>query len=217
MLVEELKAADSLGLAGVVLHPGSAGSGNRREASARCRAALAQVLGLAGGGEAALLLEGLAGSGGQLGSSVCELAGLVPSRGPATTRPVGVCLDLAHLWAAGYDVRGGGWEMVLAELGECWGVPAPHLLHGNDTPVERGSRKDRHAPPGDGALGEGVFRRLLDDPRLAQTPLVLEIPPGRDNHFVTSALARLRSWRADESCPLGGAAGGTRAARRQPG
>ncbi len=194
-LVDELKAADALGLAGVVVHPGSAGTGNRRLAAARCRAALAEVLDMAAGGGAVLLLEGVAGSGGQLGRSVPELASLVPALGSSSPRPVGVCLDVAHLWAAGYDLRRGGWEIVLAELADFWGLSAPHLLHGNDTPVECGSRKDRHAPPGEGALGEAVFRRLLEDARLCDTPLVVEIPPGRDNQLVAAALTRLRSWR----------------------
>lgn len=195
VLAEELERADGLGLAGVVLHPGSAGGGNHRDAVARCREALAEVLGLGGGGAAALLLEGTAGSGGQLGSSVSELADLVPRRETDLIRPVGVCLDLAHLWAAGYDLQRGGWDAALAEMGEHWGVPAPHLLHGNDTPVECGSRRDRHAPPGEGALGEALFRRLLEDARIADTPLVIEIPPGADNRLVASALDRLRSWR----------------------
>lgn len=214
-LVEELTAADSLGLTGVVLHPGSAGRGSRREALARCREAMAEVLDKTGKGDTALLLEGLAGSGGQLGSSVRELAALVPPRGPGAVRSVGVCLDLAHLWAAGYDLHAGGWEIVLAELGEWWGVSAPHLLHGNDTPVECGSRKDRHAAPGEGVLGEKLFRSLLADPRLANTPLVLEIPPGRDNQLVASALARLRGWRGVTPPPRGATDGKRCGGRRR--
>ncbi len=215
-LVDELQAADALGLAGVVLHPGSAGRGNRREAAARCRAALAEVVSMAGDGGAALLLETLAGGGGQLGSSVGELAQLVPARQPGVTRPIGVCLDLAHLWAAGYDVGGTGWDVVMGELGDCWGLAAPHLLHGNDTPVACGSRRDRHAPPGDGVLGEAVFRRLLEDPRLAATPFVLEIPPGRGNQLVAAALARLRSWRAGVSHPHSPAEKRQRSGSRPP-
>lgn len=200
VLVEELESADALGLAGVVLHPGSAGSGGRQDAEARFRAALMEVLGSAGKGDAAVLVEGTAGAGGQLGRSVRELAGLVPHDEGECARTVGVCLDLAHLWAAGYDLHGDGWEVALAEVRDYWGVPAPHLLHGNDTPVECGSRKDRHVPPGEGALGEGLFRRLLADPRIAETPFVLEIPPGTRNQLVASALDRLRRWQASSPC-----------------
>ncbi len=191
VLVEELQRAGALGLAGVVLHPGSAGAGDRAEAEARCRAALAEAVARAGAGAATLLLEGTAGAGGQLGRGPAELARLVEAAG---RKRVGVCLDSAHLWGAGYDLLGDGWERALDELGEHWGLTVPQLLHGNDTTVELGSRRDRHAPPGDGKLGERFFRRLLADPRCASLPIVLEIPPGEGNALVRRALARLRRW-----------------------
>ncbi len=191
VLVEELTRAGRLGLAGVVLHPGSAGSAPRANAEARCRAAIAEALEASGRGAAGLLLEGTAGMGGQLGTTPLELARLLEPRWRGRT---GVCLDSAHLWGAGYDLLGDGWEKVLGELGEHWGMAAPQLLHANDTPVGLGSRRDRHAPPGEGLLGEAFFRRLLADERLADTPLVMEIPPGDGNVLVAEALGRLRAW-----------------------
>ncbi|MDD5562496.1 MAG: deoxyribonuclease IV [Thermoanaerobaculaceae bacterium] len=191
VLVEELRRGGALGLSGVVLHPGSAGEGDRDEAEARCRAAIAEAVGRAGADAAPLLLEGTAGAGGQLGRGPAELARLVEAAGRGR---VGVCLDTAHLWGAGYDLLHGGWERVLGELAEHWGISAPHLLHGNDTTVELGSRRDRHAPPGDGRLGERFYRTLLADGRCAGTPIVLEIPPGQGNALIRRALARLRRW-----------------------
>jgi deoxyribonuclease-4 len=190
-LVEELERARDLGLAGVVLHPGSAGTTSRAEAEARCRSAVTEAVGRSGGPGARLLLEGTAGMGGQLGTTPRELARLVE---PGSRARVGVCLDSAHLWGAGYDLRADGWGRVLAELGEWWGVAAPDLVHANDSPVALGSRRDRHAPPGEGALGEVFYRCLLADERLVDTPLVLEIPPGKDNELVGVALDRLRAW-----------------------
>jgi deoxyribonuclease-4 len=207
VLVHELKRADRLGLAGVVLHPGSAGAGRRPEAEARCRAAIAEAVERAATRTTMLLVEGTAGAGGQLGRTPRELARLVEaglrgtarrasgrSPGPHRARPVGVCLDTAHLWGAGFDLRRDGWERVLAELAQHWGDEVPHLLHGNDTNVDLGSHRDRHAPPGDGKLGERFFRRLLADERCASVPLVLEIPPGAGNTLVRAALERLRAW-----------------------
>lgn len=230
VLSEELRRAGRLGLAGVVLHPGSAGTGQRAEAEARCRAAIAEALDRAGRGAAMLLLEGTAGAGGQLGRTPAELArlverglrnptlprhaarepgftpgergGLGECRGPGgrvarcgTPRErVGICLDSAHLWGAGFDLLGDGWKRALGEVAEHWGREVPHLLHGNDTQVELGSHRDRHAPPGGGLLGEAFYRRVLNDPRCAALPVVLEIPPGEDNELVSSALARLRGW-----------------------
>jgi len=192
VLVEELQRAGRLGLAGVVLHPGSGGEGDRGSAEARCRSAVTEAIERAGEGAATLLLEGQAGSGGQLGRTPAELARLVE---PGLRRDrVGVCLDSAHLWGAGFDLLGDGWERALGELAEHWHLAAPQLFHGNDTAVELGSRRDRHAPPGEGRLGKRFFSKLLNDPRCANLPIVLEIPPGDGNALVKKALARLRRW-----------------------
>jgi len=192
VLVEELQRAGRLGLAGVVLHPGSGGEGDRDSAEARCRFAVSEALRRAGDGAATLLLEGQAGSGGQLGRTPAELARLVD---PALReRRVGVCLDSAHLWGAGYDLLGDGWERVLGELAEHWSLAAPQLFHGNDTAVELGSHRDRHASPGEGVLGRAFFAKLLHDERCAEMPVVLEIPPGEGNALVKKSLARLRRW-----------------------
>ncbi|MEP0773870.1 MAG: deoxyribonuclease IV [Acidobacteriota bacterium] len=216
VLVDELQRADALGLAGVVLHPGSAGRGDRHEALIRGRATLAEVLNRAGKGSAAVLLEVTSGAGGHLGSTVPELAALVPRSCSPLPRSVGICLDLAHLWAAGYDLLRGGWERALGEVHEHWLCEAPHVIHANDTPVVCGSRRDRHAPPGEGALGESLFRGLLHDPRISDTPLVIEIPPGKDNHLVAATLERLRSWRGDAVLPTRSRGGGDGARHNDP-
>lgn len=191
VLVEELRRAADLGLDGVVLHPGSARGGARAEAEGRCRAAIAEAIETAGSGAARLLLEGQAGAGGQLGRTPAELAGLCDG---AVRHRVGVCLDTAHLWAAGYDLTAGGLTRVLSEVAERWDGAAPDVLHVNDTKVPLGSARDRHAPPGEGLLGERFYRELLSHEALAETPMILEIPPGEDNALVRRALNRLRRW-----------------------
>lgn len=193
VLVEELEWAGALGLNAVVIHPGSAGSGNREEAESRCRAALAEAVERAGPTASRLLLEGTAGAGGQLGRSPLELARL---RDRSLADKIGICLDFAHLWAAGYDLTAGGWERVLDELSQGWEAPSPDLLHGNDTCVDLGSGRDRHTPPGAGVLGASFFRRILEDPGLNTVPLVVEMPPGVENREVAEVMARLRAWRS---------------------
>ena len=137
-----------------------------------------------------MLLEGTAGAGGQLGTSPAELRALAPE---GAADRIGLCLDTAHLWGTGYDLRGDGWERVLGEVGEAWLRSAPDLL-GNDTrPVKLGSRRDRHAPPGE-EPGEVFFRHLLTDERCARVPLIVEIPPGEGNREVARVLTRLRAW-----------------------
>jgi deoxyribonuclease-4 len=191
VLVEELQRARRLGVDAVVLHPGSARDGDRGDAEARCRAGISEAVATAGAGAARLLLEGQAGAGGQLGRSPSELARL---REAAVADRVGICLDTAHLWAAGYDLLAGGLQRVLDETAAHWEGAAPDALHINDTNVPLGSLRDRHAPPGEGVLGERFYRELLTHPALAGTPMILEIPPGPGNALVRRALRRLHRW-----------------------
>jgi len=191
VLVEELRRAGELGVDAVVLHPGSARAGNRAAAEARCRDAIVEAVETAGAGAARLLLEGQAGAGGQLGRTPAELAAL---RDDGLRGRIGICLDTAHLWGAGYPLAAGGLTRVLDEVAEHWEGGVPDALHVNDTNVPLGSGRDRHAPPGEGALGESFYRELLALPRLAATPMIVEIPPGDGNVLVRRALNRLRRW-----------------------
>jgi deoxyribonuclease-4 len=191
VLVDELRRAKALGIDAVVLHPGSGRDGSRPDAEARCRDNVTRAVETAGDGGARLLLEGQAGSGGQLGRTPAELAALVERSAQGR---VGLCLDTAHLWAAGYELTAGGLERVLGEVREHWQCAAPDALHINDTAVALGSGRDRHAPPGEGVLGERFYRLLLAEASLAETPMVLEIPPGKNDVLVRRALNRLRRW-----------------------
>lgn len=192
LVVASLLLGARLGLAGVVVHPGSAGRGSREQAVARVRQRLAEILARSPAG-ISLLLENTAGAGGLLGARMDELQALGEGCWREQGR-LGLCLDTAHLWAAGYDLRNGGWEQALAELAAMGLSSLVSLVHCNDTPVALGSRRDRHAPPGEGQLGEAFFVELLQDPFMASLPCVMEIPPGPKNRGVKQALARLRSW-----------------------
>lgn len=187
---QELATAATLGLAGLVLHPGSGGRGGEKAAAARLAGVLETLAPRIPPGTR-LVLENTAGAGGQLGANLADLTALVP-KGREVGSSFGFCLDTAHLWAAGYDLVNDGWAQVEEELGSQ--VPLV-LLHLNDSPVACGSRKDRHASPGDGNLGQRVFEGLLAQPSLAHVPAVLEIPPGKANVAIGTALQRLAVWR----------------------
>lgn len=191
-VVEELVLAADLGLAGVVLHPGSAGTGSRIDAAARVRDRLEAVLASAPAGPR-LLLENTAGGGGLLASRVSDIAHLAP-RSLWEQGRLGVCLDTAHLWGAGYDLRHGGWVRALAELASAGLTSALRVIHINDTPVPLGSGKDRHAPPGEGQLGERFFAEILADPAVSGAACIMEIPPGPGNRDVRNVLERVRGW-----------------------
>lgn len=191
LVAHQLVLAQRLGLAGVVVHPGSAGRESRQEAVARLRRRLAEVFARATV-DTPLLLENTAGAGGLLGVTVKELLELAEPSWWQEGR-MGLCLDTAHLWAAGYDLRREGFRQAWFELDEAGLSRALKLVHINDTPVPLGSRRDRHAAPGAGELGEGFFTELLGDPVLADVACIMEIPPGPKNQNVRQALHRLRS------------------------
>ena len=124
-------------------------------------------------------MELTAGQGTVLGSTFEEMA-LLLKRIPVTLRRrVGVCLDTAHVFAAGYDlVR--DYDGVWARFDDTIGRARLGLLHLNDSKAPLGSRKDRHELIGVGTLGERPFRRIMTDPRLATVPKVIETPKGDD-------------------------------------
>ena len=126
-----------------------------------------------------LLMEDTAGAGDTIGRSIDELA-MVFDRLDEHPR-LGLCLDSCHLYASGYDVTDlAALDRLLDEVDESIGLDRLRALHVNDSAVELGSNRDRHANIGKGLLGErlGVF---LGHPRLQALPAVLEVP-GKDGH-----------------------------------
>ena len=90
---------------------------------------------------------------------------------------MGVCLDTAHTFAAGYDLRTPeAFSATLAEFDRIVGFRYLKGVHLNDSKAELGSRVDRHAPIGKGKIGMEAFRLIMNDPRFEGIPLILETP-----------------------------------------
>ena len=90
---------------------------------------------------------------------------------------VGVCIDTAHAYSAGYDlVSPGGFERVFAELDSVVGFQYLRGMHINDSKKELSSRVDRHDTLGNGTIGLGLFDKLMNDVRFDGIPLILETP-----------------------------------------
>ena len=188
----ELARCNALGLDALVSHPGNFIDG-RASGIARNADAIVAALEKEKGG-ARLLMELTAGQGTVLGSTFEEMAALLKKIPANLRKRVGVCLDTAHVFAAGYDLVG-DCDGVWARFGDVLGFAQLGLLHLNDSKAPLGSRKDRHEVIGEGAIGTAAFRRILTDSRLAEVPKVLETPKGDD--LVTNdrrTLALLRSW-----------------------
>jgi len=124
--------------------------------------------------EVKLLLENTAGSGTALGAKFEELAEIL---GSFPRHTLGVCIDTAHGWAAGYDLSGpGGVEKTLSDFDATVGLENLHVIHVNDTHVEPGSRVDRHAHIGEGRIGKEGFAAFLNYGWPEDMPVILETP-----------------------------------------
>jgi deoxyribonuclease-4 len=170
-LTHSLRVGDAIGATGVVLHPGSAKTGNVGEAIVRAGEVIAEAL--AESERCALHLEDTAGAGGTLGRSFEELAALIDAAGGHER--LGMCLDSCHLLASGYEVRTvDGLDDTLAECDRIVGLARLHSIHLNDSITPLGSNRDRHAAPGEGEFGEDGLAVFLSEPRFADLPVVLE-------------------------------------------
>jgi deoxyribonuclease-4 len=181
-LTHSLRVGHEIGSSGVVLHPGSAKTGDVGEAIARAGETIAEALKESEGCE--LQLENTAGTGGTLGRSFDELAALLEASGGG--KRLGVCLDSCHLLASGYDIRtAAGMGSTLREATRKLGRGKVRSLHLNDSQTPLGSNRDRHTNLGAGELGKEGCMAFLSAPGLQKLPCVLETPgenregPGR--------------------------------------
>lgn len=188
---DELVRAESLGLSWVVLHPGSHGGRGEEWGLERVSASLAAVLKKTRGFKVGILLETTAGQGNSLGWKFEHLRAIY--RRLKRPKRIGFCVDTCHIFAAGYELRTRrGYERTMDELGRLVGVRNVKAFHLNDSLRGLGSRVDRHEHIGKGEIGTGAFRFLLNDPRFAGLPMVLETPKGPDMKEDVMNLKKLR-------------------------
>jgi deoxyribonuclease-4 len=191
-LIASLQAGAALGAHAVVLHPGSAKTGDVGAAIARAGAVIAEALAQTEGCD--LHLENTAGSGGTLGRSFEELAALMEAAGGDPR--LGLCLDSCHLLASGFEIRSA--EALGGVLDTCVALVGGDRLgslHLNDSQKPLGSNVDRHANIGEGELGEDGCAVFLSEPRFEGLPLVLETPGPKHTGPTAEELALTRSLR----------------------
>jgi deoxyribonuclease-4 len=170
-LTHSLRVGASIGARAVVVHPGSAKTGEAKRAIARAGKTIAAALADSEG--CVLHLENTAGAGGTLGRSIDELAALLEASGGDGR--LGMCLDSCHLLATGYEVRTrSGMDALVAEVREKIGLKRIGSLHLNDSQTPLGSNRDRHANIGAGELGERGCAAFLGTRALQGLPCVLE-------------------------------------------
>lgn len=121
------------------------------------------------------VIESTAGQGTNLGHDFAHIARIID--GVEDKSRVGVCVDTCHTYSAGYDLKSEtGYAETWKQFDDIIGGKYLRALHINDDKKPCGSHIDRHELIGKGTLGEDFFRRLVNDPRFDNMPLILETP-----------------------------------------
>jgi deoxyribonuclease-4 len=196
--IEELRRCQRLGLAFLVFHPVGDVDADENRVLDRVAASLDLVLEAVPDEGTVVCLEMTAGQGANVGYRFAQLARIID--GVEQQHRLGVCIDTCHAFAAGYDFRtAAGFAAMMDELDDTVGLARVRVLHLNDSQKPCGSRVDRHAHIGRGAIGEEGFRRLLRDRRLRQLPMVIETP--KENDMDPVNLAALRRLAGSAAAP----------------
>lgn len=189
---DELERAHTLGLQGVVLHPGAHTGSGVDTGIAKIAQSLNRIHDDLPHITSLTLLETTAGQGTALGRSFEEIAAII-DQVEAKDR-VGVCLDTCHIFAAGYDIRtSDGYQEVMNAFDRIIGIDKLRAIHLNDSKMPFASNKDRHEHIGEGEIGVEGFRALVNDTRLSGIPGVLETEKDADGDYDRKNLALLRS------------------------
>ena len=190
---EELVRAVMLGADFLVVHPGAKGESSMELAIATVVESVKQAARRVPMAGMRILIENTAGMGTSVGARLEDVAQIL--RGLRELQ-VGVCLDTAHLFAAGYDIRSeAGLAHTIAHIDHSIGLDNVPVFHVNDSKIPLGGKVDRHEHVGQGKIGDQAFMRILQHPRLGSVPpegvagraFLLETPiddPGDDRRNV---------------------------------
>jgi deoxyribonuclease-4 len=188
---DELETCARLGIAKVVMHPGSHLADSPNNGLARVSEAFDQLFAEVPQFEGRVLLETTAGQGSNLGRTFEELQTIIErSKYP---EKFGICFDTCHTFAAGYDTATAeGYVDTMAQFDRIIGLKRLECFHFNDSKKGLGSRVDRHDHIGQGELGLEPFRFILNDKRFAKVPKILETPKGDKDEMDAVNLGVLR-------------------------
>ena len=194
-IAHDLHLADQIHADYFVFHPGSPGSHGAPFGIERVAAAFKVIAGMHKP-RVTVLLEATAGAGSSLGGTMRELAALIGAIGTACPQiQTGVCIDTAHLWASGIDLRStAGVKAFMAEIRGTVGMRAIKLVHCNDSKASCGSKRDVHEHIGKGAIGIEGFRNLLKQPSLRRLAWILETPKDTLESDCENAEVVRRTW-----------------------
>jgi deoxyribonuclease-4 len=202
LLASDLRSGPGFGTRFVNVHVGSHLGAGPDAAAAQVADAVAAALAAAAdvADRPVVVLENSAGGGNGYGTTVDELAAILDALVACgvPTSAVGICLDTAHLWGAGYALDDPlAVDELFAAVDRRIGLERLAMVHFNDSRSERGSRTDRHEHLGGGRIGEAGLSAVLRHPALAGKPVFLETP-GMDEGYDAVNLSRARTLLAGE-------------------
>jgi deoxyribonuclease IV len=187
--LDEMQRAGQLGLDRLNFHPGSH---LQKVSEEECLKTIAESINITLDKTAGVtaVLEITAGQGSNVGYSFEHLRYII-DRIEDKTR-IGVCIDTAHAYSAGYELKtAGGFNDVFEKFDQMIGFEYLSGMHVNDSKKEFQSRVDRHESLGKGTLEWDLFTRIMQDPRFDGMPLILETP---DEDIWAEEISKLKSW-----------------------
>lgn len=172
--IEDVKRADQLGAEYFVTHLGSHVGSGEDSGIRRFSDALGEIISRAKP-KTTILLENTAGSGSWIGYKFEHIKRIIDNVGG--DYKLGVCLDTAHTFEAGYDIRSkAGLDRTLKELDKAVGLDAVKVVHFNDSLSALGSHVDRHQHIDKGNIGEQALSRIIRHPKLKHAAFIMETP-----------------------------------------
>ena len=189
----EMQRAELLGLQYLIIHPGAHTGSGEDAGIKRISDSLNILLEKTGDSKVDILLETTAGQGTVLGYRFEHVAEIIQNTN--YSKRVGVCFDTCHSYTAGYDIKN-RYEDVFNEFDSVIGVDRLKVFHLNDTLKGCGSRVDRHWHIGMGELGLDTFRRVLNDKRFKDIPMIIETPKGLDENGTDFDRVNLKALRS---------------------
>jgi len=160
---DEIVRALALRAEFLIVHPGARGESTTEQAISTIVESVKQASKHAPMDGLRILIENTAGMGTAVGARLEELGEILAG---LRNLPVGVCLDTAHLFAAGYDIKSpGGLASTIGQIDGAIGLENVPVIHLNDSKIPLGGRVDRHEHVGKGKIGAAAFARILRHPR----------------------------------------------------
>jgi deoxyribonuclease IV len=183
-LTHNLSVARGMGSSGLVLHVGSHKGAGFDDVVRQIAIAFDRALENAdsapeGVADCPILIENAAGNDGPVGRTFEEIGFLIDACNGDDR--LGLCIDTQHLWASGFDYSSiEGTERLIAEVDRTVGMNRLRCFHFNDSKIELGGNRDRHANIGEGTIGVKGLAPLVGHPRIRNLPLLLEVPGDGD-------------------------------------